>query len=277
MKRKWIWVLAIAPLIVGFVFARRLANKRPQLLGRHMAAWHLLPSSDGEWLFVQYRDSDIDNGRIVGMNGDLKPSDSSLYVLPSLAMIQRVRTVKNSEGLLEGVSFDPTDFDSNAPENRDKKRFMFLGARDDLYGACVRSEEIVVESRQQTWHLDSRNLHILATQKRKRSLTNVLLCPDGKTLIDDIDGEKGIYQFIDLETEKPLWKRRLGAYYNLNFSFDGRLLVVLENGVVIARDTRTGVEKWRLRGPKSWVLAVSPDESTVYEARENGELWKWPR
>ena len=285
MKRKWLWALVALPLIVGFVFAKRLADKRPQLMARGIDGSNMLISSDGEWLFAPLEISDFVTGRLFGFDGQplkFAPShDSRPGVLTSIAALHRInvdgKSRQKSEATLEEVSFYAGEVKLGATKKPDKKRFIFPGRDEDLYGVCVRDGEIIVESRLDTWHLNAKNLHVLREQKRQRALSHATLCPDGKTLFYDLDSEKGIYQFSDIETAKPLWKRQFGARYNLRFSLDGRLLVTSENGVVIARDTRTGVEKWRLRGPQSPYIALAPDESAIYEARKNGELWKWPR
>ena len=285
MKSKWIWSLAALPLVVGLFVAKPLADKRPVLVARGIDGSNLLVSSDGEWLFAKYTDSTYIIGRVIGFDGNslkfAQPSDSRLCVLSSIAALYRINvdsvSRKKSEGTLEELSFYSDESNFGATENPDKARFVFPGRDEDFYGVRVRNQEVIVESRLQTWHLDAKSLHVIRTQKRNRALSQMTLCPDGKTLFHDLDSEKGIYEFADIETAKPLWRRQLGALYNLHFSLDGCLLVALENGVVIARDTRTGKEKWRLRGPQSSYFALAPDQSAIYEARSNGELWKWAR
>ena len=285
MKRKWIWGLAALPLVVGLFVAKRLADKRPRLVARNIDGTNLLVATDGEWLFAKYNDSTSTTGRVIGFDGKLlefaRPSDSRLCVLASIAALYRINvdreSRKKSEATLEELSFYTGESNFGATENPDKERFIFPGRDEDLYGVCVRGREIIVESRLNTWHLDAKNLHIISVQKRNRSLSHATLCPDGKTLFHDLDSAKGIYEFADIETAKPLWKRQLGALYNLRFSLDGRLLITSKNGLVIARDVRSGTEKWRLLGPQSPYVALSPDQSAIYETRANGELWKWPR
>lgn len=158
-----------------------------------------------------------------------------------------------------------------------------------IYSATWREGEIIAQSSFQSWRLNSRNLRLLATQNQnsKLVLPSIDLCPDGETLYwridkDNIGSKPHTWNFADRHTEKILWSD--GPKFNggapSGFSVDGHIVLSAggtPKGEVSARDVRTGKERWRLRGPQSSVLALAPGEGAVYEARPNGELWKWPR
>ena len=296
MKRKRIWVLAVVPLIVGFVFAKQLADKRPQLVARDVFADAGLIFSGDEQRFAAVRDESAYqriSAQIVGNFGAERIEvltdsiDPFLFFSPDGKWIYQL-DLDSYYGSTNDMGMDyrnprPDEkiglVGRNGLDNQSRAtiRFTFPGPQKDFYGAYLFDHEIVVESREKTWYLDANNLRILNTQVQKRSLTSVHLCPDGKTLYRRVYGHTDFWEFLDLPTEKTLWKLPDDNSGFPKISGDGRLSLRIEQGEVVARDTRTGVEKWRLRGPQSGVIALAPDQSAIYEARPNGELWKWPR
>ena len=172
--------------------------------------------------------------------------------------------------------------DANSGRIEGKFRFP---RNAELYGVWWHEEEIIAESPYQTWHFEPRTLHLVSTQRQHRTQTwswrkqaYCDLCPDGQTLHC-----MRLYtrEYIDLRTGKTLWKEsndsRKGGENTVGYSANGRTVLMHKDKDVIARDTRTGKEQWRLRGLQSSVIALAPDQSAIYEARQNGELWKWPR
>lgn len=284
MKRKWLWLLAGVPLVVGLVLARRLADKRPRLVARGLKVSEMAISPDGKRIVVQGNWSA--KSRIIrlddGSQVSIPSSSSAFFFSPDGTKLYQL----NFEFEHQGESFHQTLVLYDADSGRVEGRFQFERGLN-LYGALWRDGEVVAESPRQTWHFEAHGLRLSGTQKRQPARRNATLCPDGKTLYWRSEEERmsttpmTLY-FADLGSGKILWQGKLALVGGmpLGFSVDGRTVLFSDGkrkGEVIARDTRTGAEQWRLRGPQSSVLALAPDQSAVYEARGNGELWKWRR
>ena len=300
MKRKWMLSLAALPLIVGLVVAKSLADENSRLVARDIFADAKLIFSADEKRVLAVRDESAYgriSAQIVELPGESRVEvltdsiDAFLFFSPNGQWVYQL-DLDSYYGSTDDLGMDyrrPTPDEKIGIVGRDALhdqskatiRFTFPGSDKDFYGAYLHGREIIVESRQRTWHLDANDLQILSSQPRKRKLTYVRLCPDGETLCHrvyrKVDNGTDFWEFLDLKTGKPLWKMPDDNTGFPQLSSDGQLLLKNKNGEVIARDTRTGAEKWRFRGPQSSVVALSPDQSAVYEARENGELWKWPR
>lgn len=284
MKRKWMLALATLPLIILLVFAWRLADKRPQLVARDLKVAELWISPDGKSI-VTHGDWSP-KSHIIRLDGgsqvSIPTSNSEFFFSPDGTKLYQL----NFEFEPQGEKFHQTLVLYDAASGRREGRFQF--ARSVLlYGALWRDGEVVVESDRQTWHFEARSLRLLGTQKRNKLAQRIAtLCPDGETIYWPIGQGKWntspyIWTFADLRTGRILWSDgpKPVDVTPVGFSGDGRIVLWSggkSNGEVVARDTRTGVEKWRLRGPQSSVIALSPDASAVYEARD-GKLWKWPR
>ena len=278
MKRKWIWGLAIVPLIIGFIVAKSLADKRPRLVARGVNAKNLSMSisPDGKWLYTAGRtievagnasfqfplsETDFDGPTFFCENGTRLCQFS--YEIPPCGFGVSCHSVLSLRSARSGKVISRFDFpDSDSTIN--------------VYGASLQGNEIVVESQQKTWRFQVKNLRFLSLQKRQRTLPAAGLCPDGKTLYRGVIATKTL-EFRDLHTEKLLWTIPQEISRSPQFSFDGALFLMRKKGEIIAYDTRTGKENWRFHGPQSSAIALSPDQSAIYEARPNGELWKWPR
>ena len=287
MKRKGILVVAVLPLVIGLFVAKRLADKRPNVVTHGVgfkSAKFLAISPNGErmfvWPYVAPSDPNHDSSAQIvslcdGSRVDVPVDslDSDWFGAFFSSDSQRIYQLSFHNDMIGDKGVDLVRI--SARDGRKKKEFLFAEV-NEFYGFYARGNEVIAESPHRTWHLNANHLQILTLQTRNRSpdLDYGLLCPDGKTVM-----KPNYYpdEFRDLETGKLLWRLPEEIPQNPKFSPDGRTLLTQKNGEVIARDTRTGIEKWRLRGPQSSVLALAPDESAIYEARENGELWKWPR
>ena len=279
MKRTWMWGLAALPVVVGLVFAQALADKRPRLVARGVVTSFLKFSPDGRLLFAHSPAQTfgvtiaLKDGSRTQIPGDYNPetaffsSDSRrIYEIFSLSEV-------NMEGI--DVYYRIVGHDARDGKSATKFAFPSTGLLEDAY---VRGDQIVVESSAKIWYLNARDMKVTGAQSRKQHLSSVhLLCPDGQTVCRRNQVPTDVWEFVDLPTGKLLWKLPLDDTGYPIFSSDGRLTLRKSGDQVIARDTRTGAEKWRLRGPQSSVIALAPDQSALYEARENGELWKWPR
>ena len=288
MKRKRVWVLAALLLCVVFACAKWLANKRPLLVGSGLDISEMTVSPDGERIVVPDKwgmKSQIirlvDSSRI---SIPISTSASYFFSPDGTKLYQRNFYLDFDE---QGESFHHTLVLYDAASGRVEGRFQFKRGVN-LYGAAWRDGEVVAESARQTWHLAPSTLQLTSTQPRQSPHHSASLCPDGQTLYwrgDWLNGQARMgvnadtWSFADLNSGEILWNdpQRLGP---LGFSTDGRTVLFFDSrgeSKIIARDTRTGAEKWRLRGPQSPIIALSPDQSAIYEARSNGELWEWPR
>ncbi len=288
MKRELIWALAIVPLIFSPAMAEPLVDKSPRLVARNFEVVELIFSTDGKWLFG-------DNGFMVGqtlaLTGGARArifsdsQDNFIGFSPDDKWIFQLG-LDSYEGFIDDEGYDfrnPTPDGiigivgrSTREGSKETIRFTFTGARADFYGAYLRDDEIIVESREMTYHLDAHNLRVLRTEPQTRTLRNVIwLLGDGKTVL--VSGGRLGLKFVDLPTEKTLWTQPYGAGSGFRFTLDGRLILRMESGVIVAREARTAKEVWRFRGPASRYFWLSPDQTAIYEARPNGELWKWPR
>ena len=287
MKRKIIGVLTALLLSFGSAKADSTIDPRARLVARDFDVVGLAFSADEKWLFGH---NGRGSGQTLALTGGARakifsdsmdgyigfsPDDRWLYQLD----------LDSYEGFIDdyGVDFRfPTPDDvigivgrSTRAGSKETIRFTFPGARRDFYGASVRGDEVIAESREMTYYLDARDLSILRTQPQTRTLKNVYLLGDGKTLLGTAE-DLGL-KLVDLATEKTLWKQPYKSGSGFRLTPNGRLLLRMESGVIVARNTRTAKEEWRFRGPTSHSFWLSPDESAIYEARQNGELWKWPR
>lgn len=283
MKRKWIWGLAALPLIVGLVFAKALADKRPQLVLRGKNITALTISPDGKKALARDRNLEsswlikLEEGQPYLIEGS---ADSVNCFSPDGKKIYQLVTKLFSD--------NPSVFHralvvTDVYMNRKEGEFGFAPDATP-YGVWWHDSEITVESASLTWRFEASSLKLKSTQKHNRPQRSATLCPDGQTIYWPVVSQTrnpklSAWNFADLQSGKVLWSRPKNQTL-AGFSVDGRT-VLWSNGDanvgVMAHDTRTGREKWRLRGPQSDVLALSPDEKFVYEARQNGELWKWPR
>ena len=284
MKRKWVWALAIVPVVTAFIFAWRLADKRPRLVARGFKTAEVMIAPDGKKI-VAFGGWSA-HGQIVRLgDGSRTPLSSGepSFFSPDGSQLYQLNFEMENGG--KGVHCTLVLCDADSGRKRARHQFE---SGVVLYGASWQGGEIVAESARQTWHLDARTLRIISTRKRafKLSPRNATLCPDGETFWFR-DGENRIgmpmiVKFVDLRTGQELWQAEpvMKRGTPLGFSGDGRTVLLSDNREpmeIIARHTRTGAEKWRMRGPQSFVLALAPDQSAIYEARTNGEIWKWPR
>ncbi len=285
MKRKWMWAVATLPLVVGFVVAKRLVDKRPRVVARDVDASALIISRDekravtrgnaAEWSHV----IDLDDGSQFSIPGDI---NSHNFFSPDGKKIYQLNTEWEHQG---SAKFHDVFVVRDSASGHTEGQYRFASGAD-LYGIWWDGDEIIAESPRQTWHFKARSLRLVSTQKQHRAQKYAILCPDGQTIYwdhqtDSMGAAPNVWEFADLHTGKIQWSEsRFGSGVPLEFSSDGRI-VLWSGGVqqseIIARDTRNGTEQWRLRGPQSDVIALSPDQSAIYEARPNGELWKWPR
>ena len=285
MKRKWMWMLAVVSLFAGFVVAKRLADKRPRLVVRDVDASQLIFASDGTKMVARGNASawshivDLSDGSQFSVPGDV---NSRNFFAPDGAKLYQLNTEWENPN---GGKFHDVLVVRDAHTGRTEGEFRFASGAN-LYGAWWHNNEIIVESPRQTWHFRARDLRLVGTQKQRRTQAYAILCPDGRTLYwlqttDAMGATPDVWKFADLNSGKILWSDSKFGSSMREFSVDGHTSLWSDNAEeqieVVARDTRTGAEKWRLRGPQSSVVALSPDQSAVYEARPNGELWKWPR
>ena len=277
------WGLAVVPLIAVLVFSWRLTNKRPHLVARGLSIAELTIAPDEKSIVVS-ENGWSQKSQIIrldsGSRTSIPTSVSELFFSPDAKNLYQL----NFEFERQNEKFHQTLVFYDAVSGRRKGRFQFdRGVL--LYGATWRDGEIVVESDRQSWHFEAQSLRLIGTRTRNRlARRNATLCPDGETIYWSIgqgkwDTRPYIWTFADLRTGKILWSDgpKPADVAPVGFSPDGRV-VLWPSGKseIVARDTRTGVEKWRLRGPRSSVVALSPDANAVYEARD-GKLWKWPR
>ena len=309
MKRNWMWLLAVVPLFAGFVFVTfmvdersqttgerlQVADKRsplilkhPKLVTRGLDFSDLVISPTGEKAVVRGNfGSDGDWSRIVNLNDGSKISAPGSVLARNIFSPDGKRICQLDVEMEKPTSdeFNDVLVLSDASTGKTEKKFHFAPGAN-LYGFWWQGGEITVESPRQTWRFEARELRLVSTQTRRRK-HNANLCPDGKTLYWERTTDKtGVapvtWSFADVNTEKILWSDTpiTEAGGPTGFSVDGRVVLwkdVQAPNDIIARDIRTGAEKWRFRGPKSSVVALAPDNSALYEVRENGELWKWPR
>ncbi len=301
MKRKWIWALAVLPLVAGLIVAGRLADNRPRLVAhltssvsgisvfpsRAIHATDLFISPDGKRIFVRYIGEDF--GEIVDL------TTGSVSQMPDTDNVDFQYNVLFSA---DSRYFYQVSFCSPTPSGERSQDCQALLSRDarsgvinqqfvisnyvveDFYGIALDRKKILLRSRAKAWLLNFMTLQVVGSDRKRGTFKNVRLCTDNKTIYSfQLDQKYGIttVQFFDLQSEKLLWQMPLEGELRFTMSSDGLIVLSMENGVVIARDLRTGQVKWRFSGPRNHVLAVSPDQSAIYEARENGELWKWPR
>ena len=77
MKRKWMWALAAFAVVAGFVFAKRLADKRPRLVMRGVNASALVVSPGEKRVlsrgssFVATHVFSLKDGSYIYMPGDI--------------------------------------------------------------------------------------------------------------------------------------------------------------------------------------------------------------
>ena len=275
MKRKWIWGLAVVPLIAGFVFAKRLADKRPRLVARNVNTSTLTISPDGTKAVINGNHVvNLEDGSQITISGDVSSRSSFSPDGKKIFQFNSERDNPQSESYHEVLAL----VDSNSGQRQG--RFSFADI-PNVYGVWWRGDEIIAESPSQTLVFETRDLRLIRTQQRIRKRWHGFLCPDGQTIYALSAGlSPENFEFADLDTGKILWKRaQPSGGHPLTFSMDGQIVLWPDpqKGGVTALNTRTGVEKWRTRGPQSSVVALSPDESAIYEARPNGELWEWPR
>ena len=286
MNRKWMGALAALLVVGAFVFAKSLADKRPRLVARDVDASDLVISPEGKRLVANANGAnsshviDLENGLQFSISNVSYPRSS---FSPDGKKIYQLNTEwenPNSQKIYDVLVL------WDAYSGRKEGQFRFASG-DNIYGAWWSGNEIIVESAQRTWHFEARTLRLKTVQKQYRKATYAVLCPDGQTFYwngeAEAKGEKpGFTEFADLRTGKMLWIwSQPDCDTLLGFSVDGGTVFGmsgLENQhEIVARETRTGKEKWRFRGPQYTVMALAPDESAIYEARPNGELWKWPR
>ena len=300
MKRKWIWALAVVPLIAGLVLAKRLADKRPRLVAhlktsvpvgggtsRAIHATNLFISPDGSRLFVRYLGEGFGDGVALTTGSVSRMPDPDIQ-----------HDVLFSADGRHFYHLDSCRFDVSAKQDHRCQALSLFDARSgvlqkqfvipktahvaykNFYGTALAQGQLVLEGRGHTWRLDPNDLRVVGVYPNQHTLRMGHFCSDGKTLsLLQINRANNALtaQFFDLQSEKLLWQMPLEENWKFATSSDGRIALSLEHRVVISRDLRTGAEKWRLPGPQSHVLAVAPDQSAIYEARANGELWKWPR
>lgn len=247
-------------------------------MARDIAATDLTISADGTQLFA--RDNSQHFGQVLnlqhGSRANVRASDFNFTPIFS-ADKTRIYQLQVNVNMNNGKPWDipPALLAHDINSGKIKAIFDFSSEEDHFYGAFLQGDIVTVESKNKTWHLDSRNLQIISVEKQNRPVTYAILCPDSRTLYDVVTGDDARWEFTDLESGKLLWQKRTGAL--AGFSVNGQDCLWQEDGEVIVCDTRTGAEKWRLRGPQSAVLALSPDENAVFEARSDGKLWRWPR
>ncbi len=288
MKRKWMWALAALPLVLGLVVAKRLADKRPRLIARGLDISGVTISPDGKRIIVRGDKGvksqviHLDNGPQFSIPGD---ANSHFFFSPDATKIYQLNTEWEKPETKQHVAVFHKELEvRDAYSGRLKGQFRFANDAN-LYGVTWQSDELIAESPRQTWHFDLGTLRVRNIQKQNRTQAHADLCPDGRTLYWLTSGKmhalSNAWEVADLNTGKIL---RNGAKFGetiIQFSADGHTALWFrydgKGYEVVARDTRTGIEKWRLRGPQSPAIALSPDESALYEARPNGELWKWPR
>ena len=284
MKRKWIWSLAALPLIIFWVVAKPLADKRPQLVARDVDATGLVISPDQSKALARGIAAthivNLKDGSQISIPGN---DNSRNFFSPDGKEIYQLSTEREKQ---HPDKYRDSLVVRDADSGRAQGQFQFAN-NANLYGVWWHGNEIIAESPRQTWHFDANTLRLLNAQPQHRTLQNralqsVTLCPDGKTGAKIEEFGTDFYKFFDLDSGKMLWKLSNEEAMPSQFPPDGAVVltqkILTRNiGDFIARDLRTGAEKWRLRGPQSSVLALAPDESAIYEARENGELWKWPR
>ena len=306
MKRKWLFAATLSVLVGAFIMAKNLSDKRPRFFASIPHAVQLTFSPDGRKLFVQQAE---DRGEIIDVASKERTNIAGVQPLS-----HRFFFAPNNEDIMqfclaghETMNFATSEFNVTVVEPRicayggsyGKDLFTF-SLPTDCYGAYLRNGEIVCESRTST---STRNCDsysyaggILSTTPRKRvlagpafasggihpddeTIVGAALVPDGKTLWTYRNGK---YQFWDLNTQKPLWT--LASYGSANIeevpafqpSLDGRLILAQKDRSIVAYNTRTGTEQWRVFGPQSLAFALSPDERTIYEARTDGQIWVWP-
>lgn len=87
--------------------------------------------------------------------------------------------------------------------------------------------------------------------------------------------QHGATYFYDAKTGRALWNwKGLSSGYDL--SADEKLVVACNGQHCIARDLKTGVQKWKVQKPNSSIFALSPDGKTFAERRPDGQIWLWP-
>ena len=311
MKRKWILAVAVLPLVIGLIVAERLSDKHPRVVvakpladkrprvvvhlttsvpvgggTKRIYATELFMSPDGKKLFVRYNSERfgqiiaLDTGSVTQLpdsNGNYNvffSTDSrNLYQMEGYSPAPSAKEISGRE------AFSLRDARTGALKSRFvdfKPTGLILTGEGALYGAALHQKRIVLGLGERTIFLDPGNLQILGTNRNKGVFKNDgWLCAGGEIFYSHSATQA--VDFFDLQTKKLLWQLPLNADWKFAISSDGHLVVTPERGFVVARDLRTGQEKWRFRGPRSQVLTVTPDQSAIYEARESGELWKWPR
>lgn len=293
MKRKWIWALTALLLSVGFVLVKRVADKRPRvmardvetptlvvspiaderaiLVARDVEASLLEVSPDGQLLFAHSEAQQ--SATVIGLKEDLRvviPVDYNPVSAFFSADSRRIYEIYNQPDVnADGIDVHFRISGHDARTGKSAREFVFP-LSENIYGAYARGTEILVESKQKTWRLDERTLRVLGTRPQKRTTFDETLIPDGKTLFT-LDAQHNTFKFKDLITHKLLWQIRDNEW-NSVFSPDGRTVLTQKNNEIVARDTRTGDEQWRLRGPQSSVVALSPDEKTLYRSAQKRRI-----
>lgn len=200
MKRKWIWVVAAAPLVVGLVFAKRLADKRPRLvaldvdtsalvispvadnpailMARDIYASLLEVSPDGQLLFAHSEAQQ--SATIIVLKNDSRsviPADYNPVSAFFSADSRLIYEIYNQPDVnADGIDVHFRISGHNARSGKSAREFVFP-LSENIYGAYARGTEIIVESQQKTWRFDERTLHVLGTRPQKRTASDSFFIP----------------------------------------------------------------------------------------------------
>ena len=175
--------MAVVPLIVGFVLAWRLAEKRPRLVARGFNVVDLVISPDGKRAVGQSNGAtlnhvvDLDDGFQSSIAGNysrnsFSPDGKKIYQLNTEWENPKSREIYDVLVLCD------------ADSGRTKNQFRFASGAN-LYGVWWHSNELIAESPRQSWYFDARTLRLIRTEKQRRTQTYAFLCPDGQTLYWD--------------------------------------------------------------------------------------------
>ena len=289
MKRVWMLVSAGTLFMASVVATGRIVNQEAHHIPRILGTQLLVFSPDGKKL-VTMGESGTDvwdtqtyvhlshcSTRYTGYNF-LYLSDHFLFC----PLVKDDTEVHNDLGqTYTDPGFGPWNLwrvnTLTAKEDFDFKFASQEPQKDvDFYGVRVDVNEIVCESRLETRVLEAQNGQVIRVQKQHRTVINAQLVPDGKTLCQSNGSDLSRLFFFRMNDGKRLWKWNTGVFLvSPHFSQDGHLVMVFKNGMVVARDTQTGKETWRLRGLQSEVFALTPNGHALYEARRDGQIWSW--
>ena len=292
------WLLAALPMVVSLFFAESFVGKRPHIVAhlttsvpegggtKRIYATDLVMSPDGKKLFVRYNNARM--GQIIALDtGSVTPlpdsnGNYSVFFSTDSRNLYQMEDYSSAPSVKETFGrevFSLRDARTGALKSRfiDFKSIdLILTGEGMIYGSALHQNRVVLGLGERTVFLDPNSMQVLGTSRNKGVFKNDgWLCAGGEIFYSPSATQA--VDFFDLKTKKLLWQLPLNTDWKFAISSDGRLVVTPERGFVVARDLRTGQEQWRFRGPRSQVLTVAPDQSVIYEARENGELWKWPR